>query len=87
MMIMNEVVYGRDQVENESSFEKASIKPVSLQHYMSCSRYRRPHELAYAHLPRSSFLTGASGEMSKSKISFGRPMVVQEFGTSTMPAT
>lgn len=26
MMIMNEVVYGQDQVEHESSFEKASIK-------------------------------------------------------------
>jgi hypothetical protein len=36
--------------------------------------------LGLAHVPISFFSTLAEGEMSKSKISIGRPMVVHAFG-------
>ena len=51
-----------------------------------CSDDAPPHE-AIAQLPRSSFFAGVSGLISKSKISIGNPIVVHEFGMSTMPAT
>lgn len=40
-----------------------------------------------AHDPISSFFAGPVGEMSKSKISMGSPMVVHALGMSTIPAT
>jgi hypothetical protein len=33
-----------------------------------------------AQVPRSRLVAGVSGEMSKSKMSIGKPMVVQAFG-------
>jgi len=50
-------------------------------------RWTLLYELAKAQLPMSLLTTSAWGLMSKSKISIGRPMVVQLFGISTMPAT
>lgn len=38
------------------------------------------HLLAYAHEPKSNFFGSADGEISKSKMSIGRPIVVQALG-------
>lgn len=41
---------------------------------------RNGYVLAKAQVPMSSFFAAAVGEMSKSKISIGRPIVVQALG-------
>lgn len=63
------------------------------QQFQTCPRVltwavpRQPNqELVRAQEPMSSFFAGAEGEISKSKISIGRPIVVQALGISTIPA-
>lgn len=64
-----------------------TLQFVSYLHSPNVSRSSCIYELAKAQVPKSRFSAGACGEMSKLKMSIGRPMVVHEFGMSTIPAT
>jgi len=95
MVLMHEVLNPTKQIAALNIYTACIILIFSSSHHnvSSSSRFyisatNRPTDSPYlAQDPISNFFAGPEGEISKSKMSIGRPMVVQALGICVLSVT